>query len=350
MERLIISSLRQNAGKTSLIIGLAKALNLKLGYMKPFGERFLYKKKRLWDYDSALITQIFHLEESPEDMSIGGHHLRLFYSLDEKATKAKLLETFQELSEGKEIVFVEAGKDISYGTSVFLDARTVTNVLNGQLIFVVSGDENTIVDDIGLIAGGLNIDRAHFKGVVINKVVNMADFTESYLPIIKKMGVPVLGIIPHCPELTYLTVDYLADQIFAKVLTGESGPNQQQIRNILVGSMGAKAAAKGRFFEERRQALIVSGDRTEMILNAIESRIAAIVLTNNVVPSPAIISKAENKAVTLLLVSSDTHQTARQIDAIEPLVTKNDAEKIALIEEMVKKYVDLPALTRPVSP
>lgn len=348
MERLIISSLRQSAGKTSLIIGLARALKMKMGYMKPFGERFLYKKKRLWDYDAALITQVFNLDEAPENMSIGFHHLQLFYALDESATNAKLLETFDRVSKNKDIVFVEAGKDISYGTSVHLDAQAVTKVLGGQLVIVISGDENTIIDDIGFIAGGMTIDRKHFKGVVINKVTNMNDFADSYLPIIKKMEVPILGIIPCCPELTYFSVAYLADRIFAKVLTGEFGL-QHQIRNILVGSIGADAAIKNSLFEDRHKTLIVSGDRSDMILNAIESDIAAIILTNNIVPSSAIISRAEVKGVPLLLVSSDTHETAKQIDNIEPLPTSSDTEKIAAIEQLVQKYVDIQTLTKTAS-
>lgn len=345
MERLIISSLRQSAGKTSLIIGLAKALKMKIGYMKPFGERFLYKKKRLWDYDAALMTQAFGLDELPENMSVGFHHLQLFYSLDESATNAKLLEIFDRVSKDKDIVFVEAGKDISYGTSVHLDAQTVTKTLGGQLVLVVSGDENTIIDDMGFIANGLPLDRKHFKGVIINKVANMNDFNDSYLPIIKKMDVPILGIIPSCPDLTYYSVEYLADRIFAKVLTGGSGV-QNQIRNVLVGSMGADAATKDSLFEDHHTALIVSGDRSDMIVNAVESGIAAVILTNNIVPSSAIISRAEVKGVPLLIVSSDTFETAKQVNNVEPLPTGNDTEKIAAIEQMVKKYVDIKKLTK----
>ena len=348
MQRLIISSLRQSAGKTSLIIGLAKVLNMKMGYMKPFGERFLYKKKRLWDYDAALITQIFNLEETPEDMSIGFHHLQLFYALDETSTNAKLLETFNHVSKNKDIVFVEAGKDISYGTSVHLDAKALTKVLDGQHLFVISGDENTIIDDIGFIAGGMTMDRTHFKGVVINKVANMDDFIDSYLPIIKKMGVPILGIIPNCPELAYFSVEYLADRIFAKFLAGQSGL-QHQIHNILIGSISTDAAIKSSLFEDHHKALIVSGDRSDMILNAIEHSIAAIILTNNIVPSSAMISKADDKGVPLLLVSSDTHETARQIDNIEPLPTRNDTGKIAIIEQMVQKHVDIQLITKAAS-
>ncbi|MBP7764512.1 MAG: AAA family ATPase [Deltaproteobacteria bacterium] len=344
MERLIISSLRQSAGKTSLIIGLAKALGMKLGYMKPFGERFLYKKKRLWDYDAALISRIFDLEDGPEELSIGFHHLQMFYSLDKKATKEKLLETFQRVSEDKEIVFVEAGKDFSFGTSVHLDAQTLATDLDGQMIFVISGDENTVADDIGFLANRLPLDREHFKGVVINKVMNVSDFTDSYLPIIEKMGLPLLGVIPYCPELTYLTVEFLANRILAKVLTGESALHRQ-IRDIVVGSIGTEAAIQNGLFDDRHKALIVSGDRSDMILSAIESGIATVVLTNNIVPSSATISRAEAMGVPLLLVPTDTHATARQVDSIEALPTVNDTGKIAVIEKMVRNYIDLQRIT-----
>jgi BioD-like phosphotransacetylase family protein len=61
MEKVIVASMRESAGKTGVIVGLAKALGKKIGYIKPFGDRLLYRKKRLWDYDSALITDIFGL-------------------------------------------------------------------------------------------------------------------------------------------------------------------------------------------------------------------------------------------------------------------------------------------------
>jgi BioD-like phosphotransacetylase family protein len=38
------------------------------------------------------------------------------------------------------------------------------------------------------------------------------------------------------------------------------------------------------------------------------------------------------------------YQTATQIDNIEPLLTKDDAHKITLMEQLVQKYVDVRAL------
>ena len=50
MKNIIIGSVDENAGKTSLIVGLGRAISgKKFGYLKPFGDRLLYRKKRLWD-------------------------------------------------------------------------------------------------------------------------------------------------------------------------------------------------------------------------------------------------------------------------------------------------------------
>src|SRR5512138_2102143 len=136
MDTIVVTSLRQSAGKTSIIIGISKALNKKIGYIKPFGERFLYRKKRMWDYDAALITNIFGLDENPEDMSIGFHHAKLFYMLDEATTGERLRELRSAASEGKELFFVECGKDISYGSSVHLDAVSLAAQLNAPLLVV----------------------------------------------------------------------------------------------------------------------------------------------------------------------------------------------------------------------
>jgi uncharacterized protein len=342
MDKFVITSMRQSAGKTSLIIGLARALNKKMGFLKPFGARLLYKKKRLWDYDAALMTHIFNLDENPEDMSIGFHHSRLLYSLDEKGTKAKLLDAMDQVGKDKDVVFVEAGKDIYYGTSVYLDAIALTKTLEGQLLIMVSGDEDTVIDDIGFLTKYIRMDGLPFMGVVINKVAKIDDFNSVYLPRIQKMGVPVLGVIPLIPELTYFTAGYLADRLFAKVLAGESGLNRQ-VRNIVVGSMGTDSAMKSPLFQDHQQVVIASGDRTDLILTSLENNLAAVILSNNIVPSSVILAKADNFGIPLLLVSTDTHQTAKQIDGIEPLPTKDDGEKFNRIEKMVRDHVDLKA-------
>ena len=344
MDKFVITSMRQSAGKTSLIIGLAGVLNKRTGYLKPFGARLLYKRKRLWDYDAALLSNILDLDENPEDMCIGFHHSQLLYSLDEKTTAIKLQNCIDSISENKEIIFVEAGKDIFYGTSIYLDALSLTRSLDGKLLIVVSGDDDIIIDDIYFLAKYIRLDDINFLGIIINKVANIDDFKNVYLPKIQQTGIPVLGVIPSIPELTYFSAGYLAERMFAKVLAGESGLNRE-VRNVVVGSMGVDEATKSPLFQGHHQVLITSGDRTDLILTSLQNDAAAVILSNNIVPSSFILSKADSLGIPLLLVATNTYETAKQIDRIEPLPTSNDTEKIAIIKKMIGENVDLKAFT-----
>jgi hypothetical protein len=210
---------------------------------------------------------------------------------------------------------------------------------------MVSGDEDTIIDDMSFLTRHIRMDGLSFMGVVVNKVVNIDDFNDIYLPRIQQMDVPVLGVIPVIPDLTYVSARYLADRMFAKVLAGESGLDRQ-VRKVVVGSMSADVAMKSPLFQDHHQVVIISGDRSDLILTSLESQVAAVIISNNIVPSSVIISKAENLGIPLLLVSTDTHETAKQIDGMEPLPTKDDKEKINLIEKMVKDHVDINAFVK----
>ncbi len=340
MYRLVVTSMHPNAGKTSIIIGLAKALNKKIGYIKPFGDRLLYRKKRLWDYDSALMNNIFSLGEDPAEMSIGFDHSRLWYISDKDTITKKIRELQENIGKDKDVLFVEGGKELSYGVSVYLDALSIAKSLKGDLVIIVSGKEETIIDDIGFLKNHVNLGEVNLKGIIINKVPNFEDFINIHLPKIKLLDINVLGVIPHYEELPRLTVDFLADRLFAKVVSGESYLNRP-VKNIIVGSMAASAVVKLPVFHEEKKVVLTSGDRHDMIEAALEGDTAAVILTCNIEPTPELIAKASERKIPLLLVSPDTYQIAKQIDSMEPLLQKDDTDKIVLLEQMIKKHVNM---------
>lgn len=344
MKKVVVASLRKSAGKTSFIVGMIKALqNQKIGYMKPFGDRLLYRKKRLWDYDSALIANIFGLKEDPENITIAFEHSKVRYMYDEEGIKKKLKEMAANTGEGKNTLIVEGGKDLICGVSVHLDPLSVTRYLDGELILVISGDEDSIVDDITFIKKCINMSGVTFKGAIINKVQDVSEFKDIYSDTITEMGVPVLGVIPYKTELTYVSVGYLAEFLFAKVLAGEQGLTNVA-KNIFVGALSANAALRNPLFSKEDKLIITGGDRTDMILAALESDTAGIILTNNILPPTTLISKAQDRNIPLLLVSFDTYQTAKKIDDLEPLLTKDDTEKIQVLGSLVKEHVTLEVL------
>ncbi len=154
------------------------------------------------------------------------------------------------------------------------------------------------------------------------------------------MGIQVIGAIPYQTDLTHFSVDYLAERLFAKVIAGEGGLNRW-VKNIFVGAMSADAALRNPLFQKENKLIITSGDRSDMILAALESHAVGIILTNEILPPSNIMSKAADRNIPLLLVSADTYQVAKQIDSMEPLLTKASAEKIALLGQLIQKHVNL---------
>lgn len=340
MKRLVVASTHRSAGKTSLIAGIAKASGKDFGYMKPMGDRLLYRKKRLWDYDCALMTNIFGLSEDVEDMTIGFERSKLMYMYDEAGTNERLSEMASRNEEGKELLFVECGRDLAYGTSVFLDAISVVRSLGGSLVLVADEDGNSSVDSVAFIRKYVDMSGVRFEGVVVNKVRNLEDYKETNLAEMSRRGIDVLGVVPYEPEMTHVSVGLLAERLLARVVAGEGGLTRRA-RNILVGAMSTNAAIQSPLFQREDKLIITAGDRSDMIVAALKSDTAGVILTNNILPSPNIVSQASQRNIPLLLVPFDTYETAMHIDTIEPLLTKDDSDKLELCSRLVREHVNL---------
>ncbi len=338
MKTFVVASTRPSAGKTGIILGLAKCCKQRCGYIKPLGDRLLYRKKRLWDYDASLVTGVLGLDDISDEMTLGFEHSKLRYIYDEESLKGKLNETAQTLGRHSDILLVEGSRDISYGASINLDSISVTRMLDAELIFILSGAEDSVIDDLVFLKRYIYPEKIRIRGVIINKVRDLEDFRTTHQGSIEKMGINVLGILPFKPELTHITVDYLSEALFAKVLAGEGGLNNF-ITNIFVGDMSTDAACRHPIFSTGKKLIIASGDRSDLILASLDSDTSAIVVTNNILPPANIIAKAADRKIPLLLVPHDTFKTAKLVDDMEPLLTKTSTAKVELLEGMVRDHV-----------
>jgi len=338
MKTIVVGSTHKSAGKTSLIVGLAKAAGAASGYMKPLGDRLLYRKKRLWDYDAALVTNVFSLEGNPEEMTIGFEHAKLKYMYDEAGMKDKLTEMLAVAGEGRDIVFVEAGESLACGSSLNLDPVALASVLDARLVLVAGGSESTIVDDVAYLKRYVDLGGVDFAGVIINKVRNPEDYKSTHLADVSSFGINILGVVPFEGEMTKLSVGHLAERLLAKVVAGEEGLNRR-VNAIMVGAMSTNAALQNPLFKKDGKLVITGGDRADLVIASIESNTSGIILTNNVLPPSNIVSKAQERGIPLLLVPFDTYQTASQIESIDPLLTKDDTRKLELITQLVKEHL-----------
>jgi len=343
MKTIVVGSTHKSAGKTSLIVGLAKVAAGSCGYMKPLGDRLLYRKKRLWDYDAALIANVFQLEGNPEEMTLGFEHAKLKYMYDAEGMKDKLSEMATCAGEGKDLLWVEAGESLAYGASVNLDAVSLAAFLNARLVLVAAGSESTIADDLAFVKRHVDVSGIDFAGVIVNKVRNIEDYKSTHLDDITSLGIKVLGVVPYDAELTKISVGHLAERLLAKVVAGEGGLSGK-VSSIMVGAMSTNTALQNPLFKKEHKLVITGGDRSDLILAAIESSTSGIILTNNVLPSSNIISKASERNIPLLLVPFDTYQTASQIESIDPLLVKDDSRKMEVLAQLVKEHITTSAI------
>ncbi len=338
MKPIIIGSVNGNAGKTSLIIGIGKVLEGEFQYAKPLGDRHVYKKKRLWDHDVGLMENIFGLDTDSSKTTIGYDHSKLRYMYDDEQIEEKLKELAWPSEEG--IVILEGGRNLTFGSSVNLDVINMTRILKAGLILLISGDNDFIMDQLRYLKKHVRLDDVDLLGVVINKVSDVDEFKAEYLTDIEAMGIRILGIIPFEKSLAEFNVANIADKLFARVVAGEDGL-QSKVKNIFVGAASVNSALMNPKFSKAEKLIITDGDRSDIILAALENHTSGIVLTNNILPPANIISKADEKKVPMMLVPFDTYETAKKIDRMVPLLTKDDSGKIELITELVRKHVDL---------
>ncbi len=340
MKPLVVGSLDRGAGKTSVIIGLAKALNKSFAYLKPFGDRLLYRKKRQWDYDSALLTNIFGLEELPELITLGFDHSKLRFMFDKDSIENRLRAMAEVVRQNRELFFIEGGCDLNFGASVHLDPIAVARSLEAQLILVLNGNEAGVGDQLAFIRNYLATDLVNFAGVIINSVKDMEEFESVHRADLESHGVPILGVLPHEAVLREYTVDYLAEQLFARVAAGDGGM-QRKVRHIFVATTGLQTARRNPEFSAAGTLVVTSGDRSDIILAALDGDTAGILLTDEIAPPANIISTANDKDIPLLLVRQSTAKIGRKLAGLDPLITRDDTEKVELLGQLAAANVDL---------
>ncbi len=343
MSRIVIASMREDAGKTGLVVGLAQVAGRPFGYLKPFGDRLVYRKKAVWDHDCAVVVSAFALREQAHELTIGFEQQKLRYMYDKAAIEERLRAMAARAESERDVLFIEAGQDLCYGSFVHLDALTLARQTGGKLVVVVAGDDSRMLDELAFLKRNVALAGVQFGGIVANKVRNLEDFRDTVLPEIEALGIPVFGTLPLELEFESTTVDYYAQRLMTRVLCGEAGLGRK-VRHVFVGAMSAAKALEHPLFQKEGKLVITGGDRDDMLLAALETHAVAVLLTNNVMPHPSILAKFSERGLPLLLTPRDTLTAVTDFQAVDALLTPDDKANIALWKELVGKHVDIEKL------
>ena len=328
-------STKQGAGKTTAIAGLAQVLGReKVGYFKPLGEHLVYKKKTLWDLDGALMKELLESDFESQDLTFGFDHSKMRYMYGEDELGERLKERYEKLSASREYFFVEGAGTPEYGHSLGMDAVSQARLYGIPLVALLRGGNTSILDDASFLKDRANDEGVELMGVVVNDIHDHSRFKEEALEELLGMGIDVLGVLPHKQALTNISVSFVVERLFAKVIAGEGGL-QNKISQIFVGAMAASHARRHPGWKDQNKLIITAGDRDDLIAAAVEDGAACLVITNDLVPSPTILARADLQGVPILQVPTDTYATAKKLENIDNVMSFEEKDKLEAAREIV---------------
>lgn len=340
MKNLIITSTRPDAGKTTVGLAIALSKQKSLNYLKPFGDRPIYKKKRLIDYDAKLFKNVLDLEQDYEKFCIGFDHSKIKYAYDSETIKDKILERIEEMSENKDGVIIESGESWGFGSSIYLDPASLYDITGSEIVIVASGSRTTIVDDLTTFARYFDAMDIPIKGAVLNKVESVEDVKNFAVDNIEDLGIPVLGVIPEISDLSLTRVSFINDMLFGKVVAGEKGLDNI-VENVFVAALSAEEMVRNPHFQEKRKLIVTGGDRADAILASLDEATSGIILTNDIIPPSNIISRADRANIPLISVPLDTYEAAQRIERMDKITTIEDDYKLDKIEKEITPKIEI---------
>lgn len=351
--RVFIAATRQNDGKTTTSLGLIAALQRhfpRVGYIKPVGQRFVEIEEQKIDEDTVLMDSVYRLNCPLVDMSpiaVEPDFTRKYLqAANNENLIRKIQQAFDRVAWEKDFVLCEGSGHAGVGSVFDLSNAQVAKILGAKVIIVSQGGIGKPIDEVSLNQALFEKEGVEIIGVILNKVLDskvdsITDFARRGL---KRKGLDLLGVIPHQRILSNPTMELVRDELKAETL---NTPDKYHgmVDHVVVGAMGAHNAMD---FFKPGVLLITPGDREDIVLAACtsldaqnENRMAGIVLTGNLRPSPAVLKIIRLMPIPVLLAKQDSYEVASKVHDLTVKTRPSDAEKISIIRDLIAKNVDL---------
>ena len=354
---VFLAATGQNRGKTTTSLGLLAAIRergLKLGFVKPVGQRYLVIDGTRADEDAVLMSEVFDLPDALNDMSpvTLPRHFTTDYVMGRVADDlgAQVSDAFERVAEGKDLVVIEGTGHAGVGAVVGLSNARVAAMLDAPVIIVSEGGIGRPIDEIVLNRALFAAHGVRVLGAVVNKVD-----VESHpqLPEVLRRGlaqhdIDVLGCIPFSEFLANPSLELVATHLVGELLTGEATPGRT-IGWVAIGAMQATHAIE---LLRDRTLLITPGDREDLLRAAVEinrhsgptPRVIGVILTGGFRPADEVLDELRAAGMFSYLVATDTYRTAQAVETILVKTHASDVEKISTIIELVDGAIDVDAL------
>jgi len=347
---LLVTSTEEGIGKTAISLALAnraQEAGHEVGYMKPKGTRLQSAVGKTRDEDPMLARSLLDLDAEVHEMEPIVYSPTFVQEAvrgreDPDELRDRVVENFEKLSEGTDLMVVEGSDRLTTGGIVELTDVDIAEAIDADVLLVCGYTTAGDADEV-LAAARTIGDR--LGGVLFNGVTDTAmdELVDDVLPFLESRDVPVYGALPREQELAGVTVDELANSLGADILTSDVSTDGH-VERFTVGAMGGNSALD-QFRRTRDAVMITGGDRSEIQTAALEaSGIEALLLTGGFRPASAVLGRATEEGVPILLVQSDTRTTIDRVEDVMRSGRTRDAATVRRMQELLTEGVDVQSL------
>jgi len=353
VKSIYISATEPRSGKSTVAVGLMNLLKRRVdrvGYIKPISN----SPVGVMDEDVEMIQRLFKTDVTDED--INPLHIneagQLLSAGKDDELLTRVLRAYNKVAAQSDTIVVE-GTDYS-GTLAALELdinADISNTLDSPVLMVASGEGRTTAGIIGQVSAAkesLDEKGCDFIGVVVTKVdIGIIDrVTATLEKELDRHGIKLLGVLPYNDLLGKPRLGEIARKLNAKVMYG-----REYLKN-LAGEPRVAAMMIGNALERFKDGmlLITPGDREDMILTAMISRVATtypnisgIVLCGGLEPADSIkrlIGGLSGFNIPIVQVPWDTFETAIRVDKMPVSLYAGDTEKVKAVFRDIQRYMN----------
>jgi phosphate acetyltransferase len=350
---LYLASLEPDSGKSLITLGLMEMLSTRtddVGYFRPVIAADVAADPRI-----ALVRGRYRLDLEPGEM-----YAFTVPEVERLLADGKRDEVFTGILHAYKAVERRCGFVLCDGTD-FTGVATafefdfnvaVANHLGAPVLALVNGQSRSAEDitaGVHVAWESLRTEGAIVAATIVNRVADdVVDATREALAAHAGGADAPLWLIPEDPRLGMPTITEIAEALDAEEIHGHALEDEQEISSVKVAAMSVP-----NFLDHMVDGALVitSGDRSDVILVALVSRlsqvvptVAGLVLTGGLRPAPQVDRLLAETAIPVLQVEDDTYTTASRVGGVRGRVRADNERKVATALGLFEKNVDVAAL------
>ncbi len=343
---LLVGSTEAYSGKSATILGIAHHLqqrSLDIAYGKPLGTLWGGPGAKGDRQDVQFVAQTLNLPPErvqPTILSLDEQTMQKRVRGEDQVDYPQALLKYHQM-QGADVVLLEGPENLEEGTLFDLSLLQVAELLDAQILLVARFHSLLIVG--ALISAKRRLgDR--LLGVVINDIPEdrMDEVQTTAQPFLEERGIPILGLLPRSALLRSVSVADLVKQLKAEVICRPDRLDLM-VETLSIGAMNVNSALKY-FRKGRNMAVVTGGDRADIQLAALETSTQCLILTGQMPPSEAVLSRAEDLEIPILSVDLDTLTTVEIIDRAFGQVRVHEPIKVQYMYRLMAEHFNMDRL------